>query len=449
MNRLKDIALILFGGLLLCNVAFTNGFPLLYPDTGTYLASGFKGFVPEDRPIFYGLFARHVSLSETPWLIVFAQGILLSTTLFLFCKKFINQKPFRPYFLGLMGLVSLFTAASLYASLLIPDVFTPILMVATTVFLFAEKLSIVEKITLSIIIALSVMTHNSNSLVLYLSLFFLTVEYVYKKGWKDVGKNWMRNRMLALAGLCVLIYLLSASINYSYNKSFSVSKGGHVFVMSRLMELGIAQKYLDENCVDKNYKICAYKDNIPFDFIWDFQNSPLYKTGGWEANKLEYNAIIQDILLTPKHLKKVVANFAGSTAQQFFCFELFKNSQQTGDSPGVGRVTEYFDEHIRDYYTSKQNRSTLDFTTISFIQNVLVIASLMYLVFSFAINKIVIDNRIKRIAVFLMVAIIANAFVCSSFSTVDARYQGRVAWLVILAAALVFVNKSTELKKEG
>lgn len=441
MNRLKDIALILFGGLLLCNVAFINGFPLIYPDTGTYLASGFKGFVPEDRPIFYGLFARHVSLHETPWLIIFTQGCLLSISLYLFCKKFVAENSFRLYFIVITGLISLFSAASLYVSLLIPDVFTPILIVAAAVFLFAERLTLLEKITLSVIIALSIMTHNSNSLVLYLSLFCLVAKYVLQKGWNDIEMNWIRNRILSLAGLCVLIYVLSAGINYSYCRTFSVSRGGHVFVMSRLMELGIAQEYLEENCAEKNYKICEHKENIPWDFIWDFHNSPLYKTGGWEANEEEYSAIIKDILLTPKHLKKVLANFTGSTGRQFFSFELFKNGQQTQDSPGVVRITQYFNEHIRDYYTSKQNKEILDFSLTSFIQNILVISSLIFLMYSFLLNKFNGNTRIKQVVVFLIIAAIANAFVCSSFSTVDARYQGRVAWIIILAAGLLLVDK--------
>ncbi|MDB2657421.1 hypothetical protein N9Y60_05120 [Crocinitomicaceae bacterium] len=39
-----------------CFAGFYNDFPLVYTDTGTYLETGFKGFVAPDRPIFTGCF---------------------------------------------------------------------------------------------------------------------------------------------------------------------------------------------------------------------------------------------------------------------------------------------------------------------------------------------------------------------------------------------------------
>lgn len=33
-----------------------NAFPLVTSDSGTYIASGIQGWVPIDRPLFYGLF---------------------------------------------------------------------------------------------------------------------------------------------------------------------------------------------------------------------------------------------------------------------------------------------------------------------------------------------------------------------------------------------------------
>jgi hypothetical protein len=38
--------------------ALVNGFPFVYSDTGTYLRSVFAGFVPPDRPYWYGPFLR-------------------------------------------------------------------------------------------------------------------------------------------------------------------------------------------------------------------------------------------------------------------------------------------------------------------------------------------------------------------------------------------------------
>ena len=44
--------------LLLLSVPVLNGYPLVYSDTGTYLRTAFEGYVPPDRPVWYGLFLR-------------------------------------------------------------------------------------------------------------------------------------------------------------------------------------------------------------------------------------------------------------------------------------------------------------------------------------------------------------------------------------------------------
>ncbi|MFK8101257.1 MAG: hypothetical protein AB8G15_01985, partial [Saprospiraceae bacterium] len=65
---LPKLLTILLGTIILLFVAFYNGYPLVYSDTGTYIQSGFELFVPVDRPLTYGLFLRYTSLGISPWL---------------------------------------------------------------------------------------------------------------------------------------------------------------------------------------------------------------------------------------------------------------------------------------------------------------------------------------------------------------------------------------------
>ena len=65
-----------------CLAAFYNQFPLVYPDTGTYINSGFMGEVPQDRPIFYGLFLRHISLHHSLWFVILAQAYFCSILIY-------------------------------------------------------------------------------------------------------------------------------------------------------------------------------------------------------------------------------------------------------------------------------------------------------------------------------------------------------------------------------
>ena len=91
-QTILDILLILLGGIILCFMGFYNTFPYVYSDCGTYIGSGFSLKVPYDRPIFYGLFVRHVSLLTSLWLVILVQGLILSLILFYYFKYLLSPK---------------------------------------------------------------------------------------------------------------------------------------------------------------------------------------------------------------------------------------------------------------------------------------------------------------------------------------------------------------------
>src|ERR1700722_3349962 len=118
---------LIFSSLLLLIPAFYNGYPLVNPDTATYLASGFKPETPFDRPITYGLLIRLFSLNGLSlWLLVFAQAYIVSWLLF---KVFRNLAGDGPYILKVLltiFILSVFSSLSWIVSQVQPDVFTSI-----------------------------------------------------------------------------------------------------------------------------------------------------------------------------------------------------------------------------------------------------------------------------------------------------------------------------------
>jgi len=65
---------ILLGGGLLVWPAFANGYPLLFSDTGAFLAQLLVPFMVWDKPYVYGPVLAVVSLKLTLWLPALAQG---------------------------------------------------------------------------------------------------------------------------------------------------------------------------------------------------------------------------------------------------------------------------------------------------------------------------------------------------------------------------------------
>ena len=206
-----SIGFIVLGALILCIRAFYNRFPLFYSDSGTHLRSGFEDFVPVDRPILYGYFLRHVSLSESLWLPIFAQGLLLATGLWLLFKYFwrpggkvasINrERPsgmpplsagkapagkelyrqlFSPkslpvFFLGTTLALSFFSGASLNVCQLNTDIFTPLMFIGLALLILPPKIDLRDLIFSGILIVGSLGMHNSHYLICLGTLFVLTI----------------------------------------------------------------------------------------------------------------------------------------------------------------------------------------------------------------------------------------------------------------------------------
>ena len=169
-NWLKWLAVI-GGAVLLCFWAFYNHYPLLNPDTGTYLFSGYKLEVPNDRPIFYGLFVRATSLSTTGWFTIAVQSLMVSGVLYLFLKHF---TPFRhlplAHLLLLIGL-TFATGLSVSVSQIMPDIFTPLAFLCIALLLFASGLSRWRLVFLFSCLFISLIAHNSHLLICLLLVF--------------------------------------------------------------------------------------------------------------------------------------------------------------------------------------------------------------------------------------------------------------------------------------
>ena len=125
-SRKLHFAIIFLAAIISCYIGFINKYPLVYPDTGTYLHSGFSGQVPHDRTIFYGLFARHISLSASLWIVVLAQGLLVCYILYVTLGFLFKDEKRNYVFIGSVLFLTLTTGFSYTVSILIPDIFSSI-----------------------------------------------------------------------------------------------------------------------------------------------------------------------------------------------------------------------------------------------------------------------------------------------------------------------------------
>jgi len=438
MNSKIKILLTLIGGaLLLLFSAYINGFPIVYSDTSTYLASGFELETPFDRPIMYGLFLRFSSLSGISlWGTIFCQGLIVSFLVFELLRICIPKLK-SITFIVFIAFISVLTSASWVTSQLIADVFTPILILSLIV-LVIKRSNKWKQLLLYAIFFLATTTHLSH--VSFNILLILTLLVVRELKFLGVKKHIKWQPLI----ICFFLSIISISTMGS-----ALSKSKHGFLMGALVEHGIAKEYLDENCAHANYKFCAYKDSLPdkaWKFLWE-KDSPFYKMGGWKGTKEEFNEIIFNTLTSRKYIFLHIKESIKATADQLTKFNI-------GDGNGVfvegtvlhKRMNQYFEQEISTYESSLQSNKKLTFlgwynVVLSFVVFISIIGLLMVI--------IKVRNQDKKLlAVILIVAIsvMINAWACGTLANAIDRLGAKVMWLIPLAAlmgAMSIWNKKT------
>lgn len=407
--------------------AFFDNFPIVTGDTGSYISSGFSLMPPIDRPIFYGLFIRFTSLGASVWLTVFVQCFILAYVVIQFLRKSIVGIS-NTHILAIVIFLSFFTICGWFASQLMPDIFVPIMILSCTIYLVFENTKVEKGIILSIIL-LSVLTHNSNYVIITIfSIAVLGLAIIINQ-----LKSFVR-KLFVLFSIGIISWVSLCTSNFIGGNGFVTSNATHVFVMGKLIESGVLKVYLEKACPTKNYKICKYKDNLPpvaWEFHWD-ATSPVQQEGGWMANKQEYNEIIFDILSRPKYYPFLLYKSFEATARQLSLTHIDGNYMlpwaifDDGTAP-FEAIEKYFPHELNEFKRSRQNEKTIN---ISFFDNLFLLVILLTTIFSLFVSSYTNWELGKYAILIFIVFILLNAYSTAILSSVNARFNARVIWLL-------------------
>ncbi|HXB40855.1 MAG TPA: hypothetical protein VNZ49_09960 [Bacteroidia bacterium] len=438
MQKVITFLIILAASAVSCHIAFINGYPLVYPDTGEYLNSGFESTPPYDRTIFYGLFARHISLFYSLWIVVFAQAILVCSLIFTVVGIFFTGKIKYVTFLALTLALNMFTGFSYQVSIIMPDVFTAAVLLCFIIILFHNNLNRIQSFLIYFIFVFSIATQVSNFFVVFsvLLLLFLLL-FIRRK--RVITLINFKKLLLSFYLFCFTLILVP-SVHFMLGGKFSISNGSHVFIMNHFLETGILKKYLDENCSNKNYKICAYKDSLGNNLMWEI-NGPLYKTGGWEANKEEYSTIICDIVSSPVLLKELCTAGIKGSMKQFFTYKVSIAPPQLENTAPYEQVIWRFEKESISYFSSRQNKNGINTDVANGMQSFFIPVCMWTSLLVLLIYR---KYALGWAAGILFIYSICNAVICANFSTIDDRYQGRLIWMFMLVTVIAIVKWRTE-----
>jgi hypothetical protein len=416
-----------------------NGYPLVFSDTGTYISSAFTLKVPFDRPIGYGCFIRVFSGGVSLWLIIFAQAFLGSYLLWEFLGVFLTTYRFGIHCLSVLFL-SLFTALPWFASQLMPDIFPGLIFLLVTVFLFG-KIDRMKQVFFILLLPVFLITHSTNFL-LVLGFLFFTFIIIYLKKALIQKRKYCLQRIVLLGIVTMVAPLFFLLSNYRQGYGFVLSPSSYAFVMSRVNEAGILETFLQENCQDEHYVLCAYQGSLVRGdgFLWK-EDSPLNVGGGWRRWKPEFEHILSRIFRQPRFVRHFIADSFYRSIQLFFMSGIDLSIPEGEAGYVASKIDRFFPHELLDYKKSKQ--------VLGELQPMSILVFVFRMIFLLSIATIFcgwFKNNLSEFEWFLVYEIclylLLNAIVMGTLSGIYGRYQARVVWLLPCIGFVVRITRN-------
>ena len=421
--------------------AFWNGFALVFFDSGGYVCRMLEMNLSPGRSFFYGFFLWVGSLGwQSFWGPILLQSIMC---VWCICLTFrCISTAIQPHTLVLLcAILTAFTGISWYTSQLMPDVFISFLVLILWLFSFHWlALSGAERIGLSVIALFALLSHMS-AMALALGLIMLLTILAIIVAVLDLAVTVFLKPVitLVLGGM-----ILMPTIHYSIFQHPGYTPGGPAFIFGRLVQDGIATRWLNEHCPQQGIQLCAFKDTLPQtadDFLWA-DTSPFIQIGGWNKDaEKEMSTIIKSVLKEYPYLFVKTA-----------CIAAFRQfvSVATGDGldefqPATrGIFSDLLPKTSKSFIKAKQQNNGIT-------RHILNMLNVLHIPMSLAaccILPFVIFWKFYRkecsLAIFcttILFALAGNSVICGALSNPHDRYQSRIVWLAVFAVLLAFLPK--------
>lgn len=424
--------------LLLLLPAFWNGYPLIYYDTVDYVRMPYTGVVPLFRTGSMVLFTAIAVPFNSLWPIIVLQGVLVVHVLHEALAVFVPQRRPAPLLVGVTLALTVFTGLPWFTSQILADAFTGsvVLGVATLAF-GARRLGTVRAVGLAIILMGMTAAHTTHigivaGLALCCGALHLLATY-RGRAWTVLRAGW-RGPLAVLLGAV----LFAVGANWALTGRIFISQPNHVLLLARLVQDGIAKRYLDAECPhNTTLRLCAVREQLPptaNDFLWG--RSPFHQLGGWEGLESEAEQILEGSLaqLPARH---------ALTALRLTGIQLAMVRTGDGLVPmdwHIRRTLETFFPYEAQSYLEAEQRTGIDFSLLNDLHVPVAYIGYAGLLLLFAVAWWRGDRRGAGLCLLVLLALLGNAFICGALSNPLDRYQGRLVWVPVLTVALAIAR---------
>lgn len=440
-------ATVVFAAFLLAWPAILNGFPLLYPDSMTYLSDG----GPVARALFQHQFAPYYGVRSliyslgilpfhwnvSPWPVVGLQCLLVAWVLWLVIRSILPLPTVRLYLI-LILVLSAFSSVSWYSGFIMPDILGPLLYLCIYMLVFApQTLSPAERLSLYPIVWWAITAHATH-LLLAAGLCLILCVFACAEGLVS-GRAALLSRLWSVGRVAAILVVAASSqmLLYAYLDGAATLNGERPpYLTARIIADGPGKLYLDQHCSQLKWAVCDHLQNLsedPDNFLWGsdgvFENSSESDKTRLRSEEMPF--VLATLRAYPQaQLDRSSANWRN----QLFAFGLFGFDA----SPWiVNEFSRHLQPSRKAFLASRQARNRLPLDLFSSIQGWTVLASSALIV---VLAPLVWRRRLMRLTGLGLIVtsmILANAFLAGVLSVVDDRYGCRVIWMVPLLALLM------------
>jgi hypothetical protein len=435
---------ILFAALALAWPAFYNHYPLMYPDSVSYLGDGtnvaralllhqfsdYYGF----RSLIYsvGILPMHWHIG--PWPIVAFNALLTSYVFWLLARSLFSDR-ISLHFLALVLVLSLFTGLGWLVGWIMPDLFGPLLYLSAFLLVFAaDTLGSVERVAVALIAWWGIVSHATH-LLLASGLCLLLVGVLVLQG-RGLRQSLRAARPMAIILLAAVLSQVALN-EYLYHE-LSLNGNRPPFLLARVIADGPGRWYLQRHCASSPLPICDGLDKVP-----DNVDEILWGEQGWSEGSTEEQKEMrrEEMTVVPGVLREYPREelriFCTHFWQQLLSYGVYSYDnnawlQQNIDAAMPGQAGRYL--------RSRQAQGMLHEDFFTSVQAFAVIVSLVVIGLWTIFARQLWSRRLAGLTVIVIYIVLANAAVAGNFSAVEDRLQARVIWLVPLLACTLILT---------
>ena len=440
-------ATVLAGALLLAWPAVYNRYPLLFPDSITYLADG----RPVARALFLHRFSDYYGMRSllyslgifpfhwdvTPWPVVGLHALLAAYVLWLVIRS-VSQRANAFRYLILAGLLGLLSSLSWFVSLVMPDVLGALAYLAMYLLVFArDTLSRSEHIAVAGVAWWTITSHITHlALAAGICLLLAGLLLLRCPPMKLRGKA-----VCEVAGIvCVAAASQLALHSYLYGRP-SLNADPPPIVAARVIADGPGRWYLEKHCGEIELALCDSVRDLPDntdDFLWNPDGiwPTAVREGDDRIREEEFAFVVAVVRAYPREQLSLSAANAWQQLAAFGLWGLERHdwvleafdTALPGDKPNYLKSGQFNDDLPLDFF------SELQFWVVAASLGVLALGAMTPLM------RREPSGRLLGLSVVILPAIVANAVVTGAFSGVEERYQSRVVWLLPFLAAILLLH---------